>query len=189
MTTIDLKQLEINVNMYALQPDFLSLELHYIIASSDKEFRFVEWHEEPKEGEFKFFCFLTDNQLHIPAGDVLLPESYVLTDEAVFPLIANTDDFMSAVDNVSKENTVKGIRRFTTDNLEVIRQNLENKYGFAELHQVKSGQGSHLILLTDSVEFSISATMVYCRSKTPVNAIHYRHVKEDLNEETNGSIS
>jgi len=29
---IDLKKLEINLNLHALQPQFLNLELHYIIA-------------------------------------------------------------------------------------------------------------------------------------------------------------
>jgi len=45
---IDLKELAINVNIHALQPDFLNLELHYIIAENENTFRFVDWNVLPE---------------------------------------------------------------------------------------------------------------------------------------------
>jgi hypothetical protein len=44
---IDLQQLELNVNFHAVQPGFLDLELHYIIAEDANTFRFVDWDELP----------------------------------------------------------------------------------------------------------------------------------------------
>ena len=45
---IDIRQLEINVNLHSMQPGFLNYELHYIIASNENNFRFVSWNEEPQ---------------------------------------------------------------------------------------------------------------------------------------------
>src|SRR5437763_9773794 len=122
---IDKKQLEINVNLHSLQPDFLNYELHYVIASNENSFRFVNWDEEPKTGEQKFYCFLAEQELFIPAGNILLKESYVLKEEPLYPLIFNYSDFVSAIDTVQQTSVAKFIRRFSNNEIGIIKNALE----------------------------------------------------------------
>ena len=65
---IDVKQLEINVNFHALQPDFSNLELHYIIAENENTFRFADWNELPKVNEEKFYSFLKEKRNFYSCG-------------------------------------------------------------------------------------------------------------------------
>ena len=60
---INVSLLEINVNLHALQPDFLNSELYYVIAQSENSFRFAAWNEEPSADEEKFYCFLTEKEM------------------------------------------------------------------------------------------------------------------------------
>jgi len=176
---IDIKQLEINVNLHSLQPGFLNYELHYIIASNENNFRFVNWNEEPQAGEQKFYCFLAEKEFLIPTGNIVLKEHYVLKEEPVYPLISNADDFIAVIETLPKTVIYKCIRKFFDDDVHTIYDDLEGKYGKVEKHLVTSSQGQHLILVLDSVEISISATMVYFRHKAPFSESHYHSIQEE----------
>ena len=176
---IDKRQLEINVNLNSLQPDFLNYELHYVIAENENSFRFAMWDEEAKPGEQKFYFFLTEDELHIPAGNITLEESYVLKEEPVYQCVSSYNDFLFAIEKVKKEGVAKAIKCFSDEDTEIIRKQLEEKFGKIEKHLVKSSQGQHLLFVFDYIEISISATMVYFRLKTPFNDSHYKHVKEE----------
>lgn len=177
--SIDKKQLEINVNLHALQPNFLNYELHYVIAENENSFRFATWDEKPKEGEQKFYFFLTEQELFIPAGNITLEESYVLKEEPIYPCVRSFDDFVSTVEKVKKDGVAKCIKCFGDEETDSIKNKLQEKYGKIEKHIVTSSQGQHMLLVFDDIEISISATMVYFRHKTPFNESHYQHVKEE----------
>jgi len=174
---INLEQLEINVNFHALQPDFFNLELHYIIAEDEKTFRFVEWNESPKANEQKFYCFLKEKEIFIPAGNVL-KESYVVTRESIYPLISDCKDFISVFETVQKNKVAKGVRRFTNEELETIKNNLQNEFEIVETHVVASPELKHYIFVVNNIEVSVAPTMVYFRIKAPFAKSHYSHVKE-----------
>ena len=176
---IDKKQLELNVNLYSLRPEFLNYELHYVIAENENNFRFATWNEQPKVGEQKFYFFLTHDQLHIPAGNISLEESYVLKEEPIYQCVSSYEDFLLAIEKVKTDGVAKCIKCFSNDDTDNIRTELEEKFGNIEKHLVKSSQGQHLLLVFDDFEISISATMVYFRRKTPFNESHYKNVKEE----------
>lgn len=180
--SIDKKQLEINVNIYSLKPNFLNYELHYVIAKSENNFRFAAWDEEPDAGEQKFYFFLSQQSLHIPAGNITIENSYVLAEEPVYPCITSYNDFKLAIEEVKKEGVGKFVKCFSDEKTETIKKELESQYGLIEKHIITSSQGQHVLLVFDSIELSISATMVYVRHKTPFNQSHYQHVKEEKNE-------
>jgi hypothetical protein len=180
---IDTKQLEINVNLYALQPDFLNLELHYVLATNENTFRFALWDEEPQAGEERFYCFLTDQELVIPAGNIVLKESYALQQEPVYPVLRNASDFCQMLSTLEEKGVAKGIRQFKTEDLETIQKGLQEICGSVALHVVTSSQAQHRLMIVDDNEISISATMVYFRRKAPFAEDHYHHVKEDTKQE------
>lgn len=177
--SIDKKQLEINVNLYSLKPEFLNYELHYVIATSENEFRFAMWNEEPKDGEQKFYFFLKEKELYIPAGNITLDESYILKETPIYPCVSTYKNFVSAIEKVRVSGVAKCIKCFSNEDTDVIKKQLEEKFGKIEKHLVKSSQGQHLLLVFEQFEISISATMVYFRWKTPFNATHYENVKEE----------
>ena len=176
---IDIKQLEINVNLHSMQPGFLNYELHYIIASGENNFRFVSWHEEPHRNEQKFYCFLVEKELFIPSGNIVLKEHYVLKEEPVYPLISNANDFIAVIETLPKTVVYKCIRRFFDDDINTIHIDLEEKYGMVEKHVVTSPQSHHLIFVLDSVEISVSVTMVYFRHKAPFSESHYHSIQKE----------
>lgn len=178
--SLDKKQLEINFNLHALQPSFLNLELHYIIATSEHAFRFAKWSEEPAQGEYKFYCFLSDCELFIPAGNITLKESYVVTTEPVYPLVKDHTDFMSLMEKMPLEHGVaKGIRRFNDADIAVLKESLCNVYGDCDQHVVTSAEGQHQLFVVKNIEISVSATMVYFRHKALFSEAHYSAVKEN----------
>lgn len=180
---MDVKQLEINVNLNSLQPGFTNSELYYIIAESENKFRFADWNEEPTKSEEKFYCYLTEQRLFIPTGNIELQESYVLKSKSIYPVVANAADFIQLVNHAAKDNLTKGIRRFFDEEADIIKSALEERFKSVEKHLVKSRQGQHLLLLFDHMEASISATMIYLRHKTPASENHYKHIKEtDMND-------
>src|SRR5690348_11167777 len=158
---IDLKELAINVNIHALQPDFLNLELHYIIAENENTFRFVDWNVLPKENEQKFYCFLQEKEIFIPAGNVALKESYVVTREPIYPLISDCKDFASAFETVQKNKVAKGVRRFSNEELKTIKEDLQKEFKTVETHVVASPQLQHHIFVVNDIEVSVAPTMVY----------------------------
>jgi len=160
---LDTKQLELNFNLHALQPNFLNLELHYIIAKSENDFRFAEWNEPAGENEKKFYCFLVDKELFIPAGNITIKESYVLEEESIYPTASNASDFINTINTCPEKCSAKRVRRFTSDEIENIKEGLRAKFGHLDAHVVKSAEGEHLLLKVDGVDISISATMVYFR--------------------------
>jgi len=176
---IDLKQLEINVNFHALQPDFLNLELHYIIAENENIFHFVQWDEWPQHNKQKFYCFLQQREIFIPAGNVALKESYVVTQEPIYPAITGCKDVISAFDAVQKNKVAKGIRRFSNRELDTIKDDLQKKFETVETHVVASPKLQHHIFVVNDIEISIAPTMVYFRTKAPSAQSHYQHVKEE----------
>ncbi len=181
--SIDKTQLEINVNLFSLKPEFLNYELHYVIAESENSFRFASWDEEPGPGEQKFYFFLTENELFIPAGNITLEESYVLKEEPIYPCVSSNKDFIAAIEKVRESGVAKCVKCFSNADTDNIKEQLEDKFGKIEKHLVKSSQGQHLLLVFEQFEISISATMVYFRWKTPFNATHYENVKEEKDVE------
>lgn len=176
---IDLKQLEINVNFHALQPDFLNLELHYIVAENANTFRFVDWDALPNSNEEKFYCFLQEKEIFITAENVTLKESYVLTREPIYPLIEDCKDFLSVFETVHKNKVAKGIRRFSIEELETIQDDLQKEFETVETHSVTSPELKHHIFVVNDIEISVAPTMVYFRRKAPFAEKHYQHAKED----------
>jgi hypothetical protein len=180
--SINVEQLEMSVNLYALQPDFLNSELHYVIAQNDNSFRFATWDEEPGENEEKFYCFLTDEELLVPAGNVLLKQSYILKEDPIYPAISDHNDFDTFLETLSQVKAAKAVRRFYDADIDAIREGLEEKYGPVEKHVVTSRQGQHLLFLIKDIEISISSNMIYFRYKTPFNESHYKHVFDEKQE-------
>jgi hypothetical protein len=175
---IDLKQLEINVNFHSLQPGFLNSELHYVIASDENTFRFSDWDEVPAANEQKFYCFLMEKELFMPAGNIILKESYVLKEEPIYPLLSNYKDFVSAIETIKQNRIAKYIRKFTGEDIDTIKNNLQEKYGEVETHVITSREARHQLFVVSDIEISISDTMVYFRMKAPFSESHYQHAKE-----------
>ena len=172
-----------NVNLHALQPNFLNRELHYVIASSENNFRFAELDEQPAAGEEKFYCFLVDKELTIPAGNVTVKESYVLSTEPAYPVARKAEDFISIIDCIGDNCTSKAVRNFTDEEIEGIYQALKQKYVEVEKHLVKSPEFQHLLFVLPQVEISISATMVYFKEKMQITEQHYEKLKEEKAEQ------
>lgn len=170
--SIDKKQLELNVNIYALKPDFLNHELHYVFVSEDKTFRFGVWNDEPSNGEKKYYCFLTEDELALPEQGITLKESYVLKEEAIYPVAANADDFIFLIEQIKKGSTAKAIRGFSNDAIDEIADALKQKDLTVDKHVVTSKEGQHvLLIINNEIEASISATMIYFRLRPPFNVI------------------
>ena len=176
---IDVQKLEINVNLHAIQTDFRNLELHYIIASNENDFRFAEWQELPNTNEQKFYCFLQEKELFIPAGNIKLKESYVLTKDPIYPVVKDCKDFLHIINTVRNNGVGKAIRQFSMDDLEKIKKDLEDEFETVETHVVASPKLQHHIFVVDDVEISVAPTMVYFRMKAPFSEKHYQQAKEE----------
>lgn len=176
---IDIQQLTENVNLHAMQPDFLNLELHYVIAESADLFRFVNWQDQPGGNEKKFYCFLQDKALSIPAGGVVLKESYMLTEQPIYPVIKDCKDFLQIIKKVQQNKVGKGIRHFLMEDLETIKKDLEDEFENVKTHVVASPKLQHHIFVVDDVEISVAPTMVYFRLKAPFSEHHYHTAKEE----------
>jgi len=176
---IDVQQLEINVNLHAIQPDFRNLELHYIIAENESNFRFADWQEQPNANEQKFYCFLQEKELFIPAGNIVLKESYRLNNEPVYPIIKDCKDFLQMINTVKTKGVGKAIRQFSMEDLETIKKDLEDEFETVETHVVASPKLQHHIFVVEDVEISVAPTMVYFRKKAPFSEKHYQQAKEE----------
>ena len=176
---IDVNQLALNVNLHATKPDFLNLELHYVIAENADIFRFTGWQEMPGAHEQNFYCFLHDKELHIPAEGIVLKESYVLTTEPIYPVIKDCKDFLHIIKKVQQNSVGKGIRHFLMEDLESIKKDLEDEFEKVETHVVASPKLQHHIFVADDVEISVAPTMVYFRMKAPFSEKHYQQARED----------
>jgi len=176
---INIQQLQINVNLHSLQPNFLNRELHYVIASDENTFRFAELDEQPKENEQRFYCFLVDKPLIIPAGDIRLNRSYVLETKPVYPVLNNASDFTYFINCIEEDCTAKAVRNFSDEDVKTIHRELQQQYGNAEMHLVKSPEFQHLLFILPKVEISVSATMVYFKQKFPETTEHYNHLQEE----------
>ena len=175
---IDIQQLTVNVNQYAMQPDFLNLELHYVMAKSADLFRFTDWQDNPGVNEQKFYCFLQDKTLTMPAEGVVLKESYVLTEQPIYPVIKDCKDFLQTIKMVQQNNVGKGIRHFLMKDLETIKKDLEDEFEKVETHVVASPKLQHHIFVVENVEISVAPTMVYFRLKAPFSEHHYHTATE-----------
>ena len=176
---MNLQQLEINVNFHAMQPDFLNLELHYVIAEDENTFRFTDWNESPKMNEQKFYCFLKEKEIFIPGGNLTLKESYILSQEPLYPLIEDCKDFVSVFETVQKNKVAKGVRRFSNEELKTIKEDLQKEFKTVETHVVASPQLQHHIFVVNDIEVSVAPTMVYFRIKAPFAESHYQDAKEE----------
>ena len=171
---IDLQQLEVQVNLHAIQTDFKDLELHYVIAEDENTFRFAGRDELPNAKEKKFYCFLQEKRLLIPAGNVVLKESYVLTEKPIYPLISDCKDLMSIMSTVKTNKPAKAVRGFSAEQLELIKDDLKKEFTKVETHVVASPNLQHHIFVVDNIEISVSPTMVYLRAKAPFSESHYK---------------
>jgi len=179
---MNLEQLTMNVNLHRLQPNFLNCELYYIIASNENEFRFAAWNDQPQPGEEKYYCFLQDQPLHIPAGNIDLKESYVLSERPPYPIMQQAEDFIAAIDQLAQTGVSKAIRCFDIHEMDQIRQALDKHYGSSEEHLVRSDEAQHQLVVVNNVEISIAATMVYFRRRVPITQEHYDRLKEEEKE-------
>jgi len=73
----------------------------------------------------------------------------------------------------------KGIRRFSSEDIETIKENLQKEFETVETHIVASPQLQHHIFVVNDVEVSVAPTMVYFRVKAPFSESHYQDAKED----------
>ena len=176
---IDIKQLEINVNLHALQSSFLNLELHYIIAENANRFRFVSWQEMPGAKEQKFYCFLLERELLIPAGNILLKESYVVTNDALYVIVEDCKTMLSVIETVKEKTVAKAIRKFSDEDFDSIKNDLQKEFATVEKHVVTSPSLRHHIFVVDDVEISVAPTMVYFRMKAPFAESHYQDAKHE----------
>lgn len=172
-----------NVNLHALQPNFLNRELHYVIAASENQFRFAELDEQPSPNEQKIYCFLVDKELTIPAGNVTIKESYVLATEPAYPLVKNAEDFIRIIDCIGDNCTSKAVRNFPDNEIDNIYSALQEKYLDVDKHLVKSPEFQHLLFVLPQAEVSISATMVYFKEKMQITEQHYEKLKEEQAEQ------
>jgi hypothetical protein len=180
---IDLSQLERNVNLHALQPGFLNRELHYVIATDENNFRFAAPEDQPKDNELKFYCFLTDKQLSIPAGNITLNESYVLATKPAYTVVSKAADFFPFIDCIGEQCAGKAVRDFTESSIEIIYLDLKQRYGQAEKHVITSPEFQHLLIILPQVEISVSATMVYFKQRHPETHGHYQHLEEEKTQQ------
>ncbi len=176
---LDVQQLETNVNLHAIQPDFRNLELHYIIAENENNFRFAGWQEQPNANEQKFYCFLKEKELFIPAGNIVLKESYSLTTVPIYPVTKDCKDFLQIINTVRTNGVGKAIRQFTMQDLETIKKDLEDEFESVETHVVASPKLQHHIFVVEDVEISVAPTMVYFRKKAPFSEMHYQEATEE----------
>ncbi|HEX6914427.1 MAG TPA: hypothetical protein VF145_04260 [Chitinophagaceae bacterium] len=176
---INLRKLEENVNLHTLQPGFLNRELYYVIALDPQHFRFVEPEEEAGEGEMKLFCYLSDREILIPAGNIILKKSYVVTPAPPFEIIRKAEDFYRFIDCIGENCVGKAIRGFSEEALGGIAAALKQRYGNADQHIVTSPEFSHLLFILPEAEISISSTMVYFKQRLPVTTAHYQHLEEE----------
>ena len=176
----NLNQLEINVNLCALQAGFINQELHYIIAKDEQDFRFVSWDEEPHSpDENKYYCFLLQQALLIPAGNISLKESYILREKPFYPIVANVEDFARIIKSMGKGDSKKCIRRFFDKEIDELVNSLRAQFDEVEKHLIQSDEARHLVLVIDDAEVSVSENMVYFRQRAPFALEHYEHVKEE----------
>ncbi|MEP6514346.1 MAG: hypothetical protein ABJA79_10775, partial [Parafilimonas sp.] len=87
-------------------------------------------------------------------------------------------DLVSIIEKLPKNGAGKCIRRFTNQDIDIIKNGLEKKYKSVEEHIITSSQGQHLLLVVNNIEISISATMVYFRYKTPFSESHYNNISK-----------
>jgi hypothetical protein len=176
---MNIEQLTINVNLHCLHPNFLNSELYYIIASAENVFRFGAWDEEPAVGEEKYYCYLQEKELHIPAGDVYLKESYELTKQPPYPVVQTPADFIPILHSLEQTGVAKAIRCFSAEEIDAIKHELEKEYGAVQKHLVTSTEAQHQLMVFTNIEISISATMVYFRKRVPITESHYQHIKQE----------
>ena len=170
---IDLEQLTINVNLHALQSSFLNLELHYIITGNENSFRFTGWKELPGKNEEKYFCFLQEKELFIPAGNIVLKESYIITQQPIYPLIVDCKDLVVVMGIAKSQSVAKGIRQFSDEDLTAIQNDLQKEFATVKTHVVTSPSLQHHIFVVNDIEISVAPTMVYFRMKAPFSESHY----------------
>jgi hypothetical protein len=176
---IDLQRLQLNVNLLSLQPGFKNQELQYIIATDDQNFRLADWRDEPGEGETKFYCFLLQKDLFLPQGNIVLKQSYVVSEQPMYPVIQTAEDFITMIRSIEECHACKGIRQFEVNAVDAIVSELRNTFDNVQKHLVQSDEAQHLVLVIRDVETSISANMVYFRQKAPFSEVHYEHVSEE----------
>ncbi len=177
---IDKKQLTACFNLHSLQPGFLNSELYYIIAQNSHSFRFANWYDEPQQGEQRFYCFLSEDELFVEAGNVNLSQSYVLMEEPIYPVMVNADDFIDSIRKLPKEHGVaKGIRQFSYEKIDGIKDNLCEVFGECEKHIIASNEAKHELFVVNNVEISIAAAMVYFRYRSPLSDLHYDNIIQE----------
>lgn len=178
---IDINELQKNVNLFAKQPGFVNLELHYIIAKTNEDFRFATWDEEADDNEIKYYCFLSDHET--TGENAPFKESYVLSDDPIYPIVSNFHDFKKEIESISIEPGLdKGIRRFHDSQIEGLQNDLWEEFVECEKHVVTSVEAKHLLFVVKDVEVSISKTMVYFRYKAPFAERHYNTIKEEAHQ-------
>ena len=65
----------------------------------------------------------------------------------------------------------KGIRRFSEEELETIKGDLQKEFETVETHFVASPELQHHIFIVNDIEISVAPTMVYFRIKAPLQKV------------------
>jgi hypothetical protein len=115
----------------------------------------------------------------IPAGNVVLKESYIITQEPIYPFVSDWRDFISFFGTVRKNQVTKGIRRFSNKELEIIKADLQKEFDAVEAHVVASRQLQHHIFIVNHIEVSVAPTMVYFRMEGPFARTQYQGEEQE----------
>ncbi len=180
--SINVPQLQINVNLHALQPGFKNSELYYVLATTENNFRFAGLSDAPSPAETRYYCFYTDTPLTIPAGNISLPKSYVLQTESPYTVVNTAEDIYPLIDCIESNDTCKAVRNFPDHEIDGIFNAIKAHYGSAEKHLIQSPEFQHLLILLPGVEISVSATMVYFKKRIALTTNHYQHLKQEAGE-------
>src|SRR6478672_6269599 len=97
--------------------------------------------------EQKFYCFLMEKEIFIPAGNMILKESYVLKERPIYPLLSSYEDFISTIEKIKQNRIAKYIRRFSDEDIHAIKSNLRENYQKVKTHVVTSHEAQHQLLL------------------------------------------
>ncbi len=132
-----------------------------------------------RRDEEKLYCFLTEKDLLIPAGNILVKESYEVTRKPIYPVVSDCKDFLTAIEAARQSKAAKAIRHFGDKELEKIKADLEKEFDTVETHVVASPELKHHLFVVDDVEISVAPTMVYVRLKAPFSEHHYQSAQHN----------
>ncbi len=77
----------------------------------------------------------------------------MLKEDSVYPPASNYIDFVETIETLETNSAAKRIRRFYDEDIDIIKEDLEEKYEKVEKHIVTSRHGQHLLFLIKMLKF------------------------------------